>query len=69
MNEEAPHSFAGGASGAPGAADGRESWGASAPHTPGAWSYFVLPVTVKWARRFRCQHSSLDCVQTGTSLP
>ena len=30
---------------------------------------YVLPVTVKWARRFRCQHSSFDCVQTGTSLP
>ena len=31
--------------------------------------YFVLPVTVKWARRFRCQHSSLGRRQTGTSLP
>jgi|PlaIllAssembly_1097288.scaffolds.fasta_scaffold132471_2 hypothetical protein len=31
--------------------------------------YFVLPVTVKWARRFRCQQSSLDCEQAGTSLP
>ena len=32
-------------------------------------SYFVLPLTVKWARRFFCQHSSVDCWQTGTSLP
>ena len=31
--------------------------------------YFVLPVTVKWARRFFCQHSSPDAWQTGTSLP
>jgi hypothetical protein len=32
-------------------------------------SYLVLPVTVKWARRFRCQQSSLDSWHTGTSLP
>jgi hypothetical protein len=31
--------------------------------------YFVLPVTVKWARRFLCQHVSFDSWQTGTSLP
>ena len=31
--------------------------------------YFVLPVTVRCARRFRSQQSSFDCVQTGTSLP
>ena len=33
-----------------------------------AWTYF-FPVIVEWARRFFCQHSSVDCVQTGTSLP
>jgi hypothetical protein len=37
--------------------------------TRNAGRTYFLPVTVKWARRFFCQHSSLDCVQTGTSLP
>ena len=32
-------------------------------------SCYFLPDTVKWARRFRCQQSSPDSVQTGTSLP
>jgi hypothetical protein len=32
-------------------------------------TYWALPVTVKWSRRFRAQHSSVDSVQTGTSLP
>ena len=30
---------------------------------------YFFPVTVRWARRFFCQHSSFDCAQTGTSLP
>jgi hypothetical protein len=29
----------------------------------------VLPLTVKWARLFFCQQSSVEAVQTGTSLP
>jgi hypothetical protein len=37
--------------------------------TPRTLRYFVLPVTVKWARLFFCQQSSLEAVQTGTSLP
>ncbi len=35
----------------------------------GVDTYCAFPVTVKWARRLRCQQSSVDCVQTGTSLP
>ncbi len=35
----------------------------------GVDTYWAFPVTVKWARRLRCQQSSVDCVQTGTSLP
>lgn len=31
--------------------------------------YCVFPETVRWARRFCCQHASLDSMQTGTSLP
>ena len=31
--------------------------------------YLPLPVTAKWSRRLRDQHSSVDCWQTGTSLP
>jgi hypothetical protein len=42
------------------------SGGFRTPRTP---RYFVLPVTVKWARLFFCQQSSVEAVQTGTSLP
>ena len=31
--------------------------------------YSVFPETVRWARRFFCQHSSMESMQTGTSLP
>jgi len=31
--------------------------------------YCVFPETVRCARRFCCQHASLDSMQTGTSLP
>jgi hypothetical protein len=42
--------------------------GEPGPPTPPV-RHWALPVTVKCARRFRCQQSSFDCVQTGTSLP
>jgi len=35
----------------------------------GGRGYLAVPVTLKWARLFFCQQSSLEAVQTGTSLP
>jgi hypothetical protein len=36
---------------------------------PGHRPVVVLPVTAKWSRRLRAQHSSVESWQTGTSLP
>ncbi len=43
--------------------------GATTPLCLRRGGYCVLPVTVKCARRFFCQHSSVEAWQAGTSLP